>query len=214
MVSGSLQVCASVDYMLADFFYSWIISRMGRPMFDRLVSILQEDPIFQSTGSKPQRHVKWQLACFLLWFGSLGSPTLCTAAVLSLGHGTVYQYCKRVTRALRKLSSRFVCWPDDARRSVISDAFEEIWGASDCIGCGDGSLIRLEEVPSRGSQQYWCRKKYPAVCIRHHSSLLCTHAWQGWLHFNLNIRWMSKQLSTMKLVSHHLTLDFLVQCRM
>ncbi|KAG1859739.1 hypothetical protein F4604DRAFT_1930457 [Suillus subluteus] len=43
--------------------------RVGRATFDRLVQILEQNPIFESTGRKPQRPVRYQLACFLLRYG-------------------------------------------------------------------------------------------------------------------------------------------------
>ncbi|KAG2137587.1 uncharacterized protein EDB93DRAFT_759169 [Suillus bovinus] len=39
--------------------------RVGRDTSDRLVAKLADNPIFTSTGTKPQRHVKYQLGCFL-----------------------------------------------------------------------------------------------------------------------------------------------------
>lgn len=133
-------------------------------MFDRLVEMLQYDAIFQSKGKKPQRHVKWQLACFLIRFGALGSETLRAAQVLSLGAGSVVTYCRQVTRALRERSATYICWPDAARRGEISAAIEEISGFPNVIGISDGTLFRLEAVPEENGRAFFCCKKIPAVC--------------------------------------------------
>ncbi|KAG2063409.1 hypothetical protein BDR04DRAFT_1111572 [Suillus decipiens] len=44
--------------------------RVGRPTVDHLIHLLEQNPIFQSTGKRPQRQVRYQLACFLLLYGS------------------------------------------------------------------------------------------------------------------------------------------------
>ncbi|KAJ3709399.1 hypothetical protein C8R42DRAFT_446477 [Lentinula raphanica] len=79
------------------------IFRIGRPMFEYLVEILGTNPIFQSTGRKPQRHVKYQLAAFLIRYGTLGADVQGTALKLSIGYGSVVLYCRRMVRALREL---------------------------------------------------------------------------------------------------------------
>ena len=65
-------------------------------MFDCLIHILAPNPIFH-LPRKQQRHVKFQLAAFLVQYGQWGSDTLIVAAKLSIGHGTVHNYCKRVS---------------------------------------------------------------------------------------------------------------------
>ncbi|KAG0707246.1 hypothetical protein DFH29DRAFT_897858 [Suillus ampliporus] len=62
--------------------------RVSRDAFDRLVAKLADDPIFTSTGTKPQRHVKYQLGCFLFRYGMRGSDTLRVAKELAIGHGS------------------------------------------------------------------------------------------------------------------------------
>lgn len=61
------------------------IARLGRDTFDRLVAMLAPNPIFISKGRKPQRHVKYQLACFLMRYGSRGSDVIGTAMKMSIG---------------------------------------------------------------------------------------------------------------------------------
>ena len=40
--------------------------RISCDVYDRLVAVLADNSIFLSKGTKPQAHVKVQLACFLL----------------------------------------------------------------------------------------------------------------------------------------------------
>lgn len=113
---------------------------------------------------RPQRHVKFQLAAFLLRYGRLGSSALSVAMELSIGEGTVFLYCKRVSRALRQLKSRFLGWPDSARKQVISEAIEHAAGFPKCLGSGDGCLIRFIQKPLYFGHMYKCRKQFFGVC--------------------------------------------------
>ncbi|KAJ3981566.1 hypothetical protein F5890DRAFT_1534736 [Lentinula detonsa] len=67
------------------------------------LEILQQNTIFVSQGRKPQRHVRWQLACFLIRYGQLGSPVHDTMLKIGIGYGTVILYCRRVIRAFWEL---------------------------------------------------------------------------------------------------------------
>ena len=134
-------------------------------MFARLVQLLQDNPLFHSKGKKCQLPVHKQLACFLFRFGVLGSDTLATAQAIGVGHGSVTRCCRRVTRALRELSPRYIYWPNRAQKREISRAFKRKWGGSNCVGCGDGSLIRFSQAPHEFTIQYFSRKKFPAVGV-------------------------------------------------
>ncbi|KAJ3925736.1 MAG: hypothetical protein NXY57DRAFT_1043852 [Lentinula lateritia] len=61
--------------------------RMSRDMFDHLVYILAQNQIFYSP-KKRQRHIKFQLATFLICYGQRSSPVLDAASKLGLGFET------------------------------------------------------------------------------------------------------------------------------
>ncbi|KAF9067501.1 hypothetical protein BDP27DRAFT_1422797 [Rhodocollybia butyracea] len=105
--------------------------RMGWDMFFKLVNILEKDPIFQSTGTKPKQPVEDQLSCFLWRYGAIGSDVLTTAQNLSLGVGS----------------------------GVISKSIEECSGFTNCLGSGNGSLIWLLVMPNVHGAIYLCQKK-------------------------------------------------------
>lgn len=136
---------------------------MSRETFDKLVGLLENDPIFLSTGARPQRAVRYQLAAFLLRYAAEGSDAIGVSNKLGIGEGTVYNYCKRVTRALRKIGLTVLSWGNSARHQETANFIEQNYGFKNCIGIVDGSLIRLSEVPMEHGQAYWCRKKFPAV---------------------------------------------------
>ncbi|KAL1943466.1 hypothetical protein VTO73DRAFT_4541 [Trametes versicolor] len=56
------------------------------------VAILSTNPIFISSGRKPQHHVKYQLGTFLFRYGRLGTDSLEVAAKLGIGHGHFTSY--------------------------------------------------------------------------------------------------------------------------
>lgn len=143
------------------------VLRMSRTTFDRLVSLLEEDSIFVSRGPRPQRAVRYQLAAFLLRYGREGSDAIGVANKLGIGEGTVFIYCQRVTRALRKIGLTVISWGNLDHRHETAEFIENHSGFRNCIGIVDGSLIRLSEVPAEHGQSYWCRKKYPAVRVSH-----------------------------------------------
>jgi hypothetical protein len=172
-------------------------------MFDRLVHILAPNPIFHSPR-KQQRHVKFQLAAFLVRYGQQGSDTLDVAAKLSIGHGTVYNYCKRVSRAIRELGPQYLQWGNQDRKAVVSTAIEAQSGFPKCLGSGDGSQIRIGEEPTVDGEQFRCRKKFISVSI--HESLQFFI-----LSINNILRQTFKQLLTMKEDLHHMSLVGQVQ---
>ena len=139
-IPPSLQVCSILGRLQRCKLIT-INLRLSRDTFDRLVHLLADNPIFISKGKRPQRHVKFQLACFLIRYGHRGSDSLSVATQLSIGEGTVFLYCKRVCRAIRQLRPRFLQWPDDEQKGMISDFIETWSGVWKCLGSCDGSYI-------------------------------------------------------------------------
>jgi hypothetical protein len=147
---------------------------IGRDMFDFLVGLLSRNQIFQSRGRHPQRHVKYQLGYFLIRYGAVGSDTLGTAPKLSIGHSTVFLYCKRVCRALRELRPLYLGWPTEDRKLAIKTHIKDVSGFSRCLGSGDGSLIRFEEIPLQQGPHFMTRKKFFGVFLHSVSSPIST----------------------------------------
>jgi hypothetical protein len=97
-------------------------------------------------------------------YGVLGADSLWVASQLSIGHGTVFLYCRRVMKALRQLRPKFVSWPNDSRKEEIKVAIEEKNGFRMCLGSGDGCLIPFMEEPAQYGYMYMSRKKFHGVC--------------------------------------------------
>jgi hypothetical protein len=114
-------------------------------MFDWLVGVLSQNPIFQSYGRRPQHHIKYQLGCFLVRYGAIGSDTLGNAQKLSIGFGTVFLHCHRACHALCKLCSTRVGWPTPGRKLTIKTHIKDVSGFYQCLGAGNGSLVNFDD---------------------------------------------------------------------
>jgi hypothetical protein len=128
-------------------------------MFDWVVGILAHNPIFQPYRGHPQHHIKYQLGCFLIHYGAIGSDTLSTAQKLSIGFGTVFLYCKRVRCALWELRPHFIGWPSSERKVAIKTHIKNVSGFSRCLGAGDGSLVNFDEIPIQEGPHFMSQKK-------------------------------------------------------
>ncbi|KAJ3978388.1 hypothetical protein F5890DRAFT_1422647, partial [Lentinula detonsa] len=129
---------------------------------DRLVFILAPNTIFRSPKKK-QRHVKCQLATFLIRYRQCGSDVLDVASKLGLGLGTVHLYCRRVTRALRELHSHYLGWLGDEQKTLVSQRIEARSGFPKCVGSGDGCQIRMTTAPEENPDEFLSRKKQHSV---------------------------------------------------
>ena len=76
----------------------------------------------------------------------------------------MYDYCKRVSWAFRKIRDNHLTWPGVTRCEFLSNEMESD-GFPGCIGIGDGSFIRLVDKPLKDGWSYWSRKKFYAVSI-------------------------------------------------
>ncbi|KAJ3865693.1 hypothetical protein EV359DRAFT_38253 [Lentinula novae-zelandiae] len=135
---------------------------MSWDMFDRLVFMLAPNTIFLSP-KKRQRHVKYQLAAFLISYGQRDSDVLDVASKLGLGLGTVHLYCRRITRALRELRGQNVGWLGNERKELVSQRIEARSGFPKCIGSGDGCQIRMSTAPEENPDEFLSRKKEHSV---------------------------------------------------
>ena len=136
--------------------------RIARESFWHLHALIKEDPVFKSTGCKPQRPLAHQLAAFLVQMGA--ETGIKSATSIGIAEGTVFLYCKRVTRAIRNICDHHLAWPGPARRQFLSSEMG-VHGFPGCISIGDGTYIRLAGKPQMKERPfaYYCRKKFYAV---------------------------------------------------
>ncbi|KAF7304138.1 DDE Tnp4 domain-containing protein [Mycena indigotica] len=141
------------------------VFRISRPTFDTFCTILGPNPIFHSTGRKPQRDISWQLGAFLIRYGQLGSSVQDTALKLGVGYGTVLSYCRRVIRAIRMLKSKYASWLSEEEQQCSIDVIRQRTGFTDCVGSGDGSLVQSSEQPLWMGSAYLSRKGFMAYSV-------------------------------------------------
>ncbi|KIM79609.1 hypothetical protein PILCRDRAFT_89993 [Piloderma croceum F 1598] len=107
-----------------------------------------------------------ELSAFLLRYGNRGSPAFSVVRDLNISEGVIFDYCGRVSKAVRKLHSKFLVWPNEACKAEISQFIENQSGFHLCIGSGDGSLLLLTEEPLVDGDQYQDWKKNWATNIQ------------------------------------------------
>jgi len=138
--------------------------RCTHQSFFTVCNIIRDHPVFQSTGTKPQRPVEVQLATFLRTYGGTRKHHLEGALSCNIGEGTTILYTDRVIEALGDLAGQYIHWPDEARRAEIRAAFGDM-GFPGAIGAVDGSLIQFADKPLTDAIYYYCRKKFYGVRI-------------------------------------------------
>lgn len=65
-----------------------------------------------------------------------------------IGKGTVKLYTKRALIALGMLANRFIVWPNDARRRLLSQIGEDEFGFPGFFCAVDGTLLALHRAPA------------------------------------------------------------------
>ncbi|KAG8714365.1 hypothetical protein FRC08_012034, partial [Ceratobasidium sp. 394] len=103
------------------YYKSWL--RLNKSSFNRLLHLIKDDEVFKSKGRKPQLPVHYQLAAYLIRFGSTTGTK--TSWAIEVSEGSVYNCCKHVTRALRKLRPAYIRWPTAEEKIEIKLAYQD-----------------------------------------------------------------------------------------
>jgi hypothetical protein len=156
--------CVNHSLILHLMLTTKLFHSMGHDMFDRLVAMIADNPIFHSP-KKPQRHVKYQLGAFLIHYGQHGSNVIDVAQKLSLGEGTVHLYCKRVVRAICQLRPKHLAWQSEEARQATLARIEMFSGFPKCVGMGDGTQVVMCEKPETDGDSFMNRKKHISVSL-------------------------------------------------
>ena len=118
--------------------------RVTRVAFWKLVKLIKDDPLF---ASAPHRTLRGQadlhLLVLLKYLGTCGngntSPKL--ALFFGLGAGSIHNYLQRATKAIMKLESSTVTWPDQVERKTIAQRIKSKFDFVNCVGMVDGTLL-------------------------------------------------------------------------
>lgn len=155
-----------------------VLVRMSYQNFEKILTSIQNDPVFCGQNSNLQFPVYKQLMIVLYRLGSSGEANtgFKISFLFGIGDGgTLDKLTKRVFKAILRLKDLYLSWPTQEERSHICQ--ETMHELPHCIGYVDGSEIKLAETPLYDSESYFSRKhiyslKVQAVCdhkkkIRH-----------------------------------------------
>ncbi|OWZ10391.1 LOW QUALITY PROTEIN: hypothetical protein PHMEG_00016769 [Phytophthora megakarya] len=118
--------------------------RLQRDMFFRLVSLVQDDPIFVPSGSKPFRG---GVELHLLLGGLLGIAT-----------GSVHNYLYRASKAVIKLEASTLMWPDPAELKFIAQRIKDKYWFVNCVRVTDGTQFPLASKTRHHGEEYYRSK--------------------------------------------------------
>lgn len=135
------------------------VTRMSFTAFEKLLQLIEHDPIFSNDSTCPQLNVDWQLGCALFRLGHYGNGACLLAQKLlwGVGKGTLVLFTERVVQAILSLQKRFVIWPDARQRRQISRRMAAE-GFPGCMGFVDGTTFPLSQKPSIDGQVFHDRK--------------------------------------------------------
>jgi hypothetical protein len=141
--------------------------RLTREQFKEVAHIISSQSTFvKQRKKKKARSHEFQLLVFLYRVGQEGSggsdKRVC--CFFGIAKGSVRNYVRSVTKALRSLYKDVVTWPteEDKRRmrnKSVSHGFRH------CIGIIDGTLLYLSQAPTVYPECYFSRKDAYAINI-------------------------------------------------
>jgi hypothetical protein len=154
--------------------------RMSRSGFNRLVELIQDHPIFSSKFR--QQAVAYQLMVWLKYAGTEGSGKNSNnnqRNTFKIGYGTSDVCRRRVTVALKSLTSQYYYWPDADQRLKIAEEMFRSHDFPHCVGIADGTLFPLafepetEDAPDYSGRKYGYSLSVMIICdnkrkVRHY----------------------------------------------
>ncbi|KAJ7346272.1 hypothetical protein DFH08DRAFT_701535 [Mycena albidolilacea] len=138
--------------------------RVSPLTFDKLVSALEDDPIFFNNSNSPQLPVDEQVAVALYRFGHDGNAASMQAVAnwAGLGKGTVHLITRRVMTAVLRpgFMQEAVRMPTatekEAAKRWVQQHSCKAWRNRWCFV--DGTLVPLEQCPTWYGESYFDRK--------------------------------------------------------
>ena len=132
--------------------------------------------IFHNNSPNPQREVWIQLACALHRIGhsGTGSGLGMISRAKGVSYGSVCEYTKRVIKALNDFAPKYIFWPDEAERSLLSRENHQQFGFRGCISSTDGTHIVLSQKPGLDGEVFFNRKHSIVI----DKSVMCFQAGQ------------------------------------
>lgn len=149
-----------------------MIVRVPRIVFDLILDLIKENPVFHGQNSNLQFSPFFQLALVLYRLGSSGENASRgkTASLFGVGDGgTINKITQRIFECILPLQNNFISWPsNEERNQIVLNTIEEL---PHCIGYLDGSEIPLNEKPLLDSTSYYSRSKIYSLKLQ----AICDH---------------------------------------
>ncbi|KAE8739896.1 hypothetical protein FOCC_FOCC014595 [Frankliniella occidentalis] len=153
--------------------------RMTRTVFEMLVETVS-DHLVDSDKLKGDRTPSQDIMLMVVWL--LATPDSFRSVSLKFGvnPGTLYYFHFYVIEALRKLSPKFIRWPDAEEREVIKATFERATGFPGIVGFIDGTHVSIT-APLVDAAQYTNRHDTYSINVQAvvDSTLLVRHLHVG-----------------------------------
>ena len=134
--------------------------RLNKSTFEVVLEDISVYLLPEATGRKPIPPRK-QLLVYI-WHMCNETSIRETSNLFDISKSTVHGILRLVSRVLCSFKNRFIKWPDNEEQRHISDAFYDAFGVENCIGCIDGTHIRLAHKLD-GDNDYFNRKGFPSI---------------------------------------------------
>jgi hypothetical protein len=158
------------------------ILRMKRIIFKKLVSEIEDHPIFRGNSANQQAPAHVQVSVLLKRLGGLMTHTE-LAILFGISEGSVDLYCIRsITAIIDNLGAKYVHWPQDNDRHKVHAGFKSFAGLPKVIGAIDCTQIPFHTAPNNHKTSYWSRKMKYSLNVQatvNHLSLF-TSFYVGW----------------------------------
>nr|XP_050050091.2 putative nuclease HARBI1 [Dermacentor andersoni] len=140
--------------------------RLSRSAADSLAAEFAKSPHYPSRTDRgglppksPQEHV-----LSFLWYAVNKSCIRDVAGRFEVGESTHHRMMYRVMAFLLDIAPRIVTFPDDLQK--LANAFEQVSGFPDTIGCIDGSYIPVRCPAGKVRSVYVNRHHYPSLTLQ------------------------------------------------
>ncbi|KAI7967470.1 hypothetical protein MJO29_000747 [Puccinia striiformis f. sp. tritici] len=158
-------------------------TRTSKTSFLWIFNQIKDNPIFRREGA-PQFSIVQQLALTLELFGSNGREELAgpLAAKLGLSRRDAIKVIYGPMQAILALGSRYVTWPNDARKQSISNVMKN-QGFEGCVGSLDDITVPTSFSPGDDSFLNSKTGRYSInaqiVCDSNNRITACFSGWPG-----------------------------------
>ena len=145
-----------------------VLFRMTKESFDKLLSLIDDHPVFSNNSSCPQKPPKYQFQVTLYHYGGGATGSrMRTAIQFGIGEGTVHLYVSRVTKAILALQREYIRWPEpnSPEYAEIVGRHQLEYGFPNCLGFVDGTLVPVYRKPIAQGERYYTRKSTYALNV-------------------------------------------------